>query len=111
MQYFDNLYGSISIEDYYQEIIHSPELQRLREVGLINSKSPKYSSLSEVTRFTHTLGVFYLSQLLKEQQKIVATHEEIIAFNSAILLHDIGSPAFGHLLEYQFQTIKNWSHQ
>ena len=107
----DQLYGAIVVPEWLDPVVQSPELQRLREVRLINTSSTSCPGLSDVRRFTHTLGVLKLA--LRIESRILATlsSEEAKAFLVSALLHDIGTPAFGHLFEYQLAAIKGWDHE
>src|SRR5438874_12075800 len=106
----DQLYGAITIPEWLHPVVQSPELQRLREVRLINIASPSCSALSDARRFTHTLGVLNLAARLENRLFSFGSQMERRAFLVAALLHDIGTPAFGHLFEYQLAAIKGWNH-
>src|SRR5215207_7146224 len=107
----DQLYGAISIPEWLRPVVHSPELQRLREVRLINTTSTSCSAMSDVRRFTHTLGVLNLALRLEKRLSKSFSIDETKAFLVAALLHDIGTPAFGHLFEYQLAALKGWDHE
>ena len=107
----DQLYGAITIPAWLHPVVFSPELQRLREVRLINTTSPSCSALSDARRFTHTLGVLHLASRLHLKISRHWPKEQSRAFLVAALLHDIGTPAFGHLFEYQLAAIKGWNHE
>lgn len=111
MVVIDHLYGAITIPEWLNPVVLSPELQRLRDVRLINTSSPSCSALSDVRRFTHTIGVFFLAARLWQPILDRWTLREARAFLTAVLLHDIGTPAFGHLLEYQLTSAKKWDHE
>jgi HD superfamily phosphohydrolase len=107
----DQLYGAITIPGWLKPVVHSPELQRLREVRLINTTSPSCGSLSDARRFTHTIGVLHLASRIGAKITDKWSKEESKAFLIAALLHDIGTPAFGHLFEYQLASIRGWNHE
>ena len=107
----DQLYGAITIPAWLKPVVFSPELQRLREVRLINTTSPTCGSLSDARRFTHTLGVLHLASKIAPEISNTWSRDESKAFLVAALLHDIGTPAFGHLFEYQLAAIKGWDHE
>lgn len=64
--------------------------------------------LSELRRYSHTLGVLYLSS---KNRLIGYSEDERKALAASILLHDIGTPPFGHLLEYHFRERTGWNHE
>lgn len=107
----DHLYGAVTIPEWLHPVLLSPEVQRLRDVRLINTSSPSCAALSDVRRFTHTLGVFHLASQISA--KITARYgsEATRNFLAAVLIHDIGTPAFGHLFEYQLAAVKGWHHE
>lgn len=107
----DQLYGAVTIPAWLKPVVFSPELQRLREVRLINTTSPSCSALSDARRFTHTLGVLHLASHVVQKIYRDWSKEEGRAFLVSALLHDIGTPAFGHLFEYQLASIKGWNHE
>lgn len=108
---FDQMYGAIAIPVWLHPVVFSPELQRLREVRLINTTSPSCAALSDARRFTHTLGVLHLASRLAKTIIRTWSLEEGRAFLVAALLHDVGTPAFGHLFEYQLASMKGWNHE
>ena len=107
----DQLYGAIEIPKWLHPVILSPEVQRLRDVRLINTSSPTCGSLSDARRFTHTLGVFSLAARLESKLLCVWPKEQAKAFCAAAMLHDVGTPPFGHLFEYQLIVSRGWSHE
>ncbi len=105
---FDFLYGKFELPEYIEGLVLSPEVRRLSQIRLLNSVSPTISSLSEVRRYSHTLGVLNLSN----QSKLVGFGiTERRALAAAILAHDIGTPPFGHLLEYHLIERYGWDHE
>lgn len=108
---WDPLYGPITIPEWLRPVVFSPELQRLKDIRLLNIASPSCSALSDARRFTHTMGVLHLA--LRLAGKITSTFslQDSRTFLVAALLHDVGTPAFGHLFEYQLAAIKGWNHE
>ena len=65
--YFDSLYGQINLAPMVFDFIKNcPELQRLRDVGLMNFKSFHMLGLTNISRLEHTIGLTYLCQLFSE---------------------------------------------
>ena len=90
----DPIHGSIRIEGIILELLHSPELQRLRDIkqlGLTNLVFPGANH----TRFEHSLGVYYLTNKICEE---LSLEKDIL--NAAAVLHDSGHLPFSHTLEY-----------
>lgn len=111
MVIIDHLYGAIVVPEWLMPVLLSPELQRLRDVRLINTTSPSCPALSDVRRFTHSLGVLFLASRLEAQISQANSQRECRAFLIAALLHDIGTAPFGHLFEYLLNVTKNWNHE
>jgi HD superfamily phosphohydrolase len=57
------------------------------------------------------MGVFRLASAFLKRNASRLSQDEHRAFLVAALLHDIGTPAFGHLFEYQLAAIKGWHHE
>ncbi len=90
----DPIHGSIKVEGLILELLHSPQVQRLRDikqVGLTNLVFPGANH----TRFEHSLGVYYLTNKICEE-----LHLEKEVLNAAAVLHDSGHLPFSHTLEY-----------
>ncbi len=98
---YDTLYGQVHFPDYVWTVLTSPELQRLREVRLCNINSLCLPGGANINRYEHSLGTAHLAQvcldawwwpgLTKQTQRHVVL---------AALLHDIGTTAFGHSVQY-----------
>jgi len=113
MTVIDELYGPIEFPDYLIPIITSPELQRLRDVRLINVFSTSLASLSDVRRITHTLGVAGLFLRLKPRFLRAAKMDSQLCktIEIACLAHDVATPAFAHLFEYELKKKTGWNHE
>lgn len=106
----DPLFGPIDVPDWIDRILLAPEVQRLREVRLINTTTPHLAALSDTRRYTHTLGVLYLA--LRVHPRLGAfTREERDALLIAAVLHDVGTPPFAHLFEYLLKAMSGWTHE
>jgi hypothetical protein len=110
MKIFDPLYGSFEVSGYLEELLYLPEVRRLSQIRLLNTLTPSLGVLGELRRYSHTLGVLHLAQ---QTPMFFFAAEEIRAFCASVILHDVGTPPFGHLLEYHLRdrTENSWSHE
>lgn len=110
MRIIDPLYGPFDLPAFLEDLISQPEIQRLRAIRLLNSPSPTLPAAGEIKRFSHTLGVLRLCLLA---DRLTDNAEEKKCLAAAVLLHDAGTPAFGHMFEYQLQHITGgiWNHE
>lgn len=104
----DSLYGRFSLPQHLVPLLTTPEVRRLSQIRLINALTPSLATLGELRRYSHTLGVLYLSTRNTSPR---FSREEWMALEASVLLHDIGTPPFGHLLEYYLAEAKQWSHE
>lgn len=99
----DPVYGYISIpSQYIKDIIDTSVFQRLRRV-IQTSYSPLYASALH-NRFAHSLGVFYLGNIVAERIRSVIIQKGFLntqvvdeyasTYQIACLLHDIGHALF-----------------
>lgn len=96
----DPLYGVIYFPDYIWEILHIPEMQRLRELRLCNINSLCFTGGANINRYEHSLGTCYLAILSLEENYKDLPDKEKKLFVLAALFHDVYNAAFGHSLEY-----------
>jgi|ERR1041385_4296467 HD superfamily phosphohydrolase len=104
----DPLYGAFESPNFLDRLILAPEVRRLMGVRLLNAPSPSLPTLSEVRRFSHTLGVLRLA-LLNPHHGL--TRDEVRALTATILIHDAATPPFAHLLEYYLKDRIGWDHE
>jgi HD superfamily phosphohydrolase len=104
----DPIYGRFEVPDFIAELLSTPEVRRLSNIRLLNALSPSLATLGEIRRYSHTLGVIYLAS---RNSFLGFDSEEVRAFFAAVLLHDIGTPPFGHLFEYQLRDRFHWHHE
>ncbi len=104
----DPLYGKFALAPYLTRLVMTPEVRRLSQIRLLNTLTPSLATLGELRRFSHTLGVLHLCELNGAKG---FSDEERRALAASVLLHDIGTPPFGHLMEYQLRELSNWSHE
>jgi HD superfamily phosphohydrolase len=97
---FDEIHGYITLNDLETKIIDSPIFQRLRRIKQTSLAYLVYPGAMH-TRFSHSLGTFYLSQKVGEklQQSGIMTSEELNLIRLSSLLHDIGQFPFSHAIE------------
>jgi HD superfamily phosphohydrolase len=108
MNVFDPLYGQFRIPSFLFDLLATPEVRRLSQVRLLNTLSPSLATLGELRRYSHTLGVLRLA-LANEFDGY--SQAERMAFLASVLLHDTGTPPFGHLMEYHLRDLSGWHHE
>ena len=108
MRVFDPLYGKFKTPIEIDQLLLSPEVRRLSQIRLLNTLSPSLATLGEIRRYSHTLGVLHLCAKTTRRQYSVRKR---LAFMAAVLLHDVGTPPFGHLFEYHLREHSGWHHE
>ena len=95
----DPLYGFISLEkdELALKLIDTPEFQRLKHIRQLGVSFVAYPGANH-TRFSHSLGVYHLSQKLYDLlgRKDNSEREKV---SIAALLHDIGHSPLSHAFE------------
>ena len=97
---FDEIHGYIMLNDIETKIVDSPIFQRLRRIKQTSLAYLVYPGATH-TRFSHSLGTFYLASKIGEKYKENGemTDEELMYLKLASLLHDIGQFPFSHAIE------------
>jgi len=108
MRIHDPLYGAFDVPKFLERLIVAPEVRRLMGVRLLNAPSPSLPTLSEIRRFSHTIGVLRLALL---NPHLGLTEDEVRSLAAAILIHDAATPPFAHLLEYYLKDRSGWDHE
>src|SRR5579871_600259 len=108
MRIYDPLYGAHDVPEDLCLLLNTPEVRRLSQIRLLNCLSPSLATLGELRRYSHTLGVLFLSTRDTSQ---AYSGQERRALAAAVLLHDIGTPPFGHLMEYHLREKTGWNHE
>lgn len=106
MNIYDNIHGFIIIDNIAASIIDTYMFQRLRNIkqtGLLYFVWPSANH----TRFEHSIGTYYLSQLMitnikNKQPELNITKEIIDLISIAGLCHDLGHLSFSHLFDDYF---------
>lgn len=107
----DSVHGYIIIDkDYVDNIVDTPQFQRLRRVEQTSTRSVFPSARHD--RFIHSLGVFHLGCMIVDhlKQSIVADDKTKTIYESyklACLLHDVAHSPFSHTFEDYFEN--RWS--
>lgn len=104
----DPIYGRFEVPAFLTRLVLAPEVRRLMEIRLLNTPSPSLPTLSEIRRFSHTMGVLYLALT---NPHIGLQKDEVRAFLAAILIHDSATPPLAHLLEYYLKDRVGWTHE
>ncbi|MBN1511378.1 MAG: HD domain-containing protein [Phycisphaerae bacterium] len=102
----DPLYNYIAIDrdrdGWLIELLDCPEVQRLRRIHELGVSDITYPGASH-TRFSHTLGVLHLMQLvyqhidrIRKEASVEMSRARLLA---AAVLHDVGHGPFSHLFE------------
>jgi HD superfamily phosphohydrolase len=97
-RFMDPLYGPVYYNAFEEQIIFSPELQRLRHVRMCNINSLLITGASQISRFEHVIGVLHLAQLWSKTNVLSTVDCKIVC--AAALLHDTQTGPFGHSMEY-----------
>lgn len=95
----DPIYGYIEIpKKLFEQVIDTPEFQRLRDV--VQTSYPSLYPSTLHNRFVHSLGVYHLGAIafdnLLSNSKIETIQGYKDTFLLACLLHDVGHAPFSH---------------
>lgn len=101
----DPLVGPIKLSGLYEQIIDTPEMQRLRYVKSLGLCYLVFPGANH-TRFEHSLGVMSLAG--EFAQNLGLEDPQIAAV--AGLMHDIGHPPMSHSVEEYFGDITGMDH-
>lgn len=97
----DNVHGFIQYSETERKIIESQlfkRLQSIKQQSIANWVFPG----SEHTRFTHSLGVMFLSDKIAHRLNVLDS-KELKTVRLAGLLHDIGHYPLSHVGEYPYK--------
>jgi len=108
MTVHDPIYGRFTLSKTVRQLLLTPEARRLSQIRLLNTLTPTLATLGDLRRYSHTLGVSYLAKINSQRG---FGPEEKAAFAASVVLHDIGTPPFGHLFEYHLREASGWNHE
>ncbi|HUX22965.1 MAG TPA: HD domain-containing protein [Spirochaetia bacterium] len=99
----DPLWRHIYLSREFESILATPPFQKLTRIRQLGPAFQVYPGATH-TRFNHSLGVFHLSKrilaaILQFESAIDLSLEEVKAFLSAALLHDLGHFPYSHSLK------------
>ncbi len=108
----DPVFGYIRINELEKEIVDNRFLQRLKRIkqlGLVHLVYPG----AEHSRFTHSLGVMYVSGRIGEKLRTEGfiSNDEVQQLRLAGLLHDVGHGPFSHIYEDILYNSRKTTHE
>ena len=124
-QIYDPVHGFITITPLMQNIIDTPEFQRLRDLKQLGAVHYVYPSATH-TRFEHSLGVSHLAGIMAENliqyaslhntpeeiySEVINKEKTIELCRIAGLIHDIGHGPFSHLYDNQVRNHSEPEHE
>jgi HD superfamily phosphohydrolase len=93
----DPVHGYIELDDLVQEILATPQMQRLRRVRQLGFSNLVYPGANH-TRFEHSLGAMHLASMLIKNLDAIEKDKKT-EIRVATLLHDVGHGPFSHVTE------------
>jgi HD superfamily phosphohydrolase/uncharacterized protein YjbK len=109
----DPVHGDIFIPQKFIKIIDTPEFQRLRRIHQLSTSYLVFPG-AEHTRFSHSIGTFFVMQKIIEHFKKIMSEigielkeKDINLALAAALLHDLGHGPFSHAFEKIFTSCKH----
>lgn len=111
MKVYDPIYGQFEVPKCIRGLVLSPEFRRLSQIRLLNCITPTLATLGEIRRYSHTLGVVRLAMEWLQSPNSSNWRAFKGEFLAAVLLHDIATPPFGHIFEYQLKERFHWDHE
>ncbi len=102
----DAIHNDIVVEEeLIKNLIRTFEFQRLRKIKQLGLTYTVFPS-AEHTRFSHSLGVYYLAgkmiERIEQERQIRFDSIEVEALKAAALLHDVGHGPLSHTAEECF---------
>ena len=97
-------------ENFYFDIIDTPEFQRLRRLEQLGGVSISYPSATH-SRFIHSLGAFHIANRIgnslqkKYPSKVTSTDIQLVS--TTALIHDVGHGPFSHMFEDAIKLLCN----
>lgn len=93
----DPVHGYIELDDLVQDLLSTPQVQRLRRVKQLGFSNLVYPGANH-TRFEHSLGAMHLAFMLTRNLDSIE-EEKKAEIKAAALLHDVGHGPFSHVTE------------
>ena len=93
----DPIHGYIELDDFVQELLSTPQMQRLRRVRQLGFSNLVYPGANH-NRFEHSLGTMNLASMLTKNLDSIEDDKKT-EIKIASLLHDIGHGPFSHVTE------------
>lgn len=93
----DPVHGYIELTDFVQELLATPQMQRLRRVKQLGFSNLVYPGANH-TRFEHSLGAMHLASMLTKNLDSIEEDKKT-EIRAASLLHDVGHGPFSHVTE------------
>ncbi|MDD2613564.1 MAG: HD domain-containing protein [Methanosarcina sp.] len=93
----DPVHGYIELDDLVQDLLSTPQVQRLRRVKQLGFSNLVYPGANH-TRFEHSLGAMHLASMLTRNLDSIE-EEKKVEIKAAALLHDVGHGPFSHVTE------------
>ena len=97
VQWFDALYGDIGLSQPLADLLHTPAVQRLRNVRLSNIDSLSMPGIANISRYEHAIGTTHLAGRVGFGAHL--NQIDTIILQAGAMLHDAAITAFGHLME------------
>ncbi len=92
----DPIHGNVKINDVERDIIECSVFQRLLHIKQLSMVYLVYPGAMH-TRFEHSVGTMHLAD--KAGKELGISGKDLAELRVAALVHDIGHPAFSHLVE------------
>lgn len=93
----DPVHGYIELDEIVQELLATPQVQRLRRVRQLGFSNLVYPGANH-TRFEHSLGTMHLASMLMKNLDSIEEDKKM-EIRAASLLHDVGHGPFSHVTE------------
>lgn len=107
MQVQDAIHGYIDIPLLEEEVVDTPDMQRLRRIRQLGFSQLVYPSATH-SRFEHSLGALHLADRFADGLGLSGA--EARRLRLAALLHDVGHGPFSHAADYIFSE-EDMSHE
>jgi hypothetical protein len=93
----DPVHGYIELDDLVQDLLSTPQMQRLRRVRQLGFSNLVYPGANH-SRFEHSLGTMHLASTLTRSLDSIEEDRKT-EIKAAALLHDVGHGPFSHVTE------------